>query len=92
MIKNRRSLMNDPIARRGRTLYEKKIKRKVARGNKGRIVAIDLKSEDYEVADELLPAADALRARHPHAQIWCERVGYAAVDRFGSWSASESEE
>ena len=92
MIKNQRSLMRDPVARRGRTLYEKKIRRKVARGNKGRIVAIDMKSEDYEVADDVLPACEALQARHPQARIWCERIGYDAVDRFGHWNASESEE
>ncbi|HEY4329375.1 MAG TPA: hypothetical protein VGN88_06545 [Phycisphaerae bacterium] len=90
MLKNQRSLMSDPVARRGRTLYEKKIKRKVARGNKGRIVAIDLKSQDYEVADEVLPAYEALHARHPDARMWFERIGYDAVDRFASWNAAES--
>lgn len=89
-MKTQRSLMSDPVARRGRTLYEKKIKRKVARGNKGRIVAIDLKSEDYEVADEVLPACEALFARHAKARIWCERIGYDAVDRFANWNAAES--
>jgi hypothetical protein len=90
MLKNQRSLMRDPVARRGRTLYEKKIKRKVARGNKGRIVAIDPKSEDYAVADEVLPALAELRKRRPHAKVWFERIGFDAVDRFASWRASES--
>ncbi len=90
MIKNQRSFINDPVARRGRALYEKKIKRKVTRGNKGRIVAIDLKSEDYAVGDEVLPALAELRKKHPRAKVWFERIGFDAVDRFASWSAVES--
>lgn len=70
-------------ARRGTALYEQQIRPQVEAGNHGRIVAIDVDSGAFEVADDSLNAAQALRARYPDAQIWCVRIGYPAVHRFG---------
>jgi hypothetical protein len=51
--------------------------------NIGRIVAIDVRTGAYEIADEILAAADRLRDRHPDAQVWGERIGYDAVYAIG---------
>ncbi len=68
----------------GDALYESKIKRLVdVDGNDGRIVAIDVDTGDFEVADESMIAAKVLRERQPDAQIWCIRIGYPAVIFFG---------
>jgi len=68
----------------GDALYESKIKPLVdIEGNDGRIVAIDVDSGDFEVDDESMRAAKALRERRPDAQIWCIRIGYPAVIFFG---------
>lgn len=75
------------FSRRGKALYEGRIKPLVEAGNKGKIVAIDIDSGDYAVADSTMAASDALRARQPDAQIWQERIGFAAVDHFGAWDA-----
>ena len=70
-------------ARRGADLYERQVRPRVEDGNRGRIVAIDIETGAFEVADETLAASRRLRARCPDAQIWCVRIGYPAVHRFG---------
>jgi hypothetical protein len=77
----------DEFARRGSEWYEK-IRPLVESGNQGRIVAIDIETGEYEIADELLTACEALYTRLPDAQPWCERIGFPAVYRFGGWTAS----
>jgi len=70
-------------ARRGAELYEKQVRPQVEAGNHGKIVAIDVDSADFELADELLPAANRLLSRRPDAQIWFVRIGHRGVHRFG---------
>jgi len=70
-------------ARRGTEIYNRQVRAQVELGNNGRIVAIDVDSGDYEVSDDGLEAAGQLLARRPAAQIWCVRIGYPAVHRFG---------
>lgn len=70
-------------ARRGTEIYDQQVRAQVESGNQGRIVAIDVDSGDFEVADDSLAAASRLLARRPDAQIWCVRIGYPAVHRFG---------
>ena len=70
-------------ARRGAQLYEKQIRPQIEADNHGKIVAIDVDSGDFELADDLLPAANRLLARRPDAQIWFVRIGHRSVHRFG---------
>ena len=70
-------------ARRGTALYEQQVRPQVEAGNRGRIVALDLDGGAFEVADDTLTASERLLARYPDAQIWCVRIGYPAVHRFG---------
>jgi hypothetical protein len=70
-------------ARRGTALYEQHVRPQVEAGNQGKIVALDVDSGAFEVAEDTLTAAQRLLARHPNAQIWCVRIGHSAVHRFG---------
>lgn len=70
-------------ARRGQEIYETRVRPQVEEGNKGRIVAIDIESGEFEVADDTVAAADQLLARCPDAQTWFVRIGHRAVHRFG---------
>jgi hypothetical protein len=70
-------------ARLGTELYERDVRAKVEAGNHGKIVAIDVDSGAFEVADDGLTAATRLMAHLPDAQIWCVRIGHPAVHRFG---------
>jgi hypothetical protein len=73
----------EEFAQRGHALYESQIRSQVEDGNHGKIVAIDVDSGAFEVADESLVAAKKLLARCPDAQIFGIRIGHLAVHRFG---------
>ena len=70
-------------ARLGTEIYEQRIRPQVESGNQGRIVAIDVETGEFEIADQTLEAADRLLARCPDAQIWFVRIGHQGVHRFG---------
>jgi len=67
----------------GTELYDKKVRPLVEAGNRGKIVAIDVDTGEYEVDANTVSAGDRLRARLPDAQIWFVRIGYPYVYRFG---------
>ena len=77
-------------ARRGDEIYESRVRPLVEEGNRGRIVAIDIDTGAYEVADDVLAASRRLLARLPDAQPWIVRIGYAAVDRIGRQAGGET--
>ncbi|WP_395143420.1 hypothetical protein [Armatimonas sp.] len=73
----------------GHLFYQDQLRQKVETlENLGKIIAIDLDSHDFEIADELLSAGKRLRARHPEARLWCERIGYDAVFALGAGELS----
>lgn len=50
----------EEFARRGHEIYESQIRSQVEEGNYGRIVAIDIETGAFEVADDSLKAAKQL--------------------------------
>jgi len=80
----------EKFAQRGQELYERDIRPRVESGNKGKVVAIDIETGDYEVAIDTLTASDQLYARIPDAQIWCVRIGHRAVHRIGMRSVTDN--
>jgi hypothetical protein len=62
--------------RRGTEIYNRQVRPRVEPTSPGKIVAIDVDSGEFEVADNSLTASQQLLARCPDAQIWC-------VHRFG---------
>lgn len=77
-------------AQRGNEIYERQVRPQVEKGNKGKIVAIDIETGAFELAEDALTASYRLLARHPNAQTWFVRVGYPAVHRFGPRRLAES--
>ncbi len=76
----------EEFAQRGDRIYENQVRPKIEAGNHGKIVAIDIETGAFEVADEILTATDRLFERLPDAQPWIVRIGYRAVHRFGTRS------
>ena len=62
--------------RRGREWYLTVIRPKLGPEFKGKYVAIDIETGDYEIADDPLDAAHAVIARKPDVDIWMQRVGH----------------
>ncbi len=75
----------EEFARHGTEMYEKIVRPQVGKPeNKGRLVAIDIETGDFELDGDELTAAHRLIARSPDAQIFAVRIGYKAARRFGS--------
>jgi hypothetical protein len=73
----------EEFARRGHEIYEQQVRPQIEDGNEGKIVAIDIDTGVFEVAEDTLTASDRLLARCPNTQTWFVRVGYRALHRFG---------
>lgn len=73
----------EDFARRGNKIYEQRVRPQVEEGNEGKIVAIDIETGSFEVAEDTLTASERLLARYPEAQVWFVRIGHRAVHRFG---------
>jgi len=73
---------SEEFKRRGEELYEKVVRPRVEEGNKGKVVAIDIETGEFELANDSFTARSSLLARLPDAQIWCVRIGYPAVTRW----------
>ena len=76
------------FARRGHEIFDSQVRPQVEEGNHGKIVAIDIETGAFEVADDSLTAAKQLLIRFPDAQILGIRIGHRAVHRFGFRSPS----
>ena len=77
----------EETARLGKELYERDIRRRVEANHHGEIVAIDVDSGSWVVADGEIAAVDRLRETRPGAvNVLCERVGYRALRSFGARS------
>ena len=76
----------EEFAQRGDALYETQIRAQTEERDHGKIVAIDIETGSFEIADDLLAASKRLSARVPDAQTWFIRIGHPAVDHFGARS------
>lgn len=73
----------EETARRGDEIYERDIRGHVEGKFDGRVVAIDIGSGQYVIADDALTASERLLAQEPEADIWCVRIGHRALYRLG---------
>ena len=74
----------EEIAQRGKALYADRIRAQVeTEENIGKMVIIDVDTEDYEVDPSGLESARQLHAKRPNAQLYGIRIGYRAADAIG---------
>lgn len=73
----------EETARRGDEIYDQQIRSQVEESHRGKVVAIDIDSGTYAIAEDALSAFRQLLARIPNAEIWCVRVGHRALHRMG---------
>jgi hypothetical protein len=74
----------DEISRRGREIYERRVRPELSPADEGRHVVVDVVTGDYAVADSALSAAKTALARRPHAVLFGIRVGSATAFHFAS--------
>jgi hypothetical protein len=68
------------LARRGDEIYEQKVRPLVEEGNRGKVVAIDVDSGAFEVANDRRSTDRLLYARVPNGQLWYVRIGAPRLD------------
>ena len=78
----------EEFARRGNEIYQSQIRSQIEQGNDGKIVALDIETGEFEVADDTIAASDRLLERCPATQIWRVRIGHKAVHRFDQRSTA----
>ena len=73
----------EETARLGDEIYDKAIRPQVEADHHGEIVAIDVDSGDYAVAENVVTAWERLAPQHPGGSFWFVRVGYPTVYHLG---------
>lgn len=73
----------EEFKRRGEDIYERLVKPILQPEDRGKLVAIDIESGEFELASRGYDAAEQLFARVPDAQIWLARVGSRFTYRIG---------
>ena len=81
----------EETARLGGEIYEKDIRGQVETDHHGKVIAIDVDSGDYAIADTASGAAKHLREQRPDASVWLMRVGYRTLRHFGGSSLRRAE-
>ena len=79
----------EEFAEKGNELYESQVREQVEKDNLGKIVAIDIETGAFEVAEDSLGAIEKLRERFPEAQAWFVRIGHRAVHKIGFAGSTE---
>lgn len=82
----------EEFATKGSQLYRDLVLPKLSGDCDGKIVAIDIETGEFELAENTLAvaakmfvrAASASPSRIPDAQLWFERIGAEAVHKFHS--------
>ena len=80
----------EEFAQRGDEIYQSQIRSQVEEGHSGKIVAIDIETGAFELAEDIVTASAQLLTRYPDAQTWFIRIGHQAVYHFGARSLKKS--
>jgi hypothetical protein len=81
---NTAHITREEIGRAGEALYDSKIRASVETPeNIGKMVIIDLDTEEYAVDEIGVVAARDLQARHPNAVLYGKRIGYDVAVAIG---------
>lgn len=76
----------EETARIGNDVYTRLVSPHWSADDRGRIVAIDVRSEAWTIDESGMAAAKKLRQSHANAEVWLVRVGDAAYHRIGGQS------
>lgn len=71
------------IGRRGREIYERRIRREVEPTYRGKFIIIDITTGEYVIGDSGREASSLMRERNPEAIMHGTRVGARTAYRLG---------
>ncbi|CAN5545429.1 MAG: hypothetical protein M3494_02920 [Actinomycetota bacterium] len=73
----------EEVARRGKEIYERRIRRDVEGEHRGEFVVVDITTGSYELDADDLAASDRALAKNPDAVLYGLRIGDRAAYRIG---------
>lgn len=71
------------VVSRGKSIYDRKIRRDVEESSQGKFAVIDVNTEDYEIDPIHAVASRRLAERHPDAVTYTVRIGSRTTYRAG---------
>jgi len=74
---------SEEIARRGREIYDRKIRDQVEPQHKGSFVVIDVETEEYELDADEMAAVDRAKAKREQPPLFLIRVGFPTAVMLG---------
>ena len=81
---------SNEAAQRGDALYARYVEPGVKPSDRGKFVAIDLASGEFEMDADELVAVRRIRHRRPGTMVWITRVGSRYAHRFGAGHAIDA--
>jgi hypothetical protein len=79
-------LSSEETVRRGKAIYEERIREQVEPAHKGEYLVINVETGEYEMDQEHIAAWNRAAEKHPGASLFGMRVGYPTVGRIGASS------
>lgn len=74
---------SDEIAERGQALYDRDIHDKLDASARGKFLALNIETGEYEIDADERAALKRARAKHPGAAVYLLRIGHPAAYRLG---------
>jgi len=81
----------EEFARRGDEVYETKVKPHLKKRDKGRFVAVDIESGEWEISDDEMEVIKLLYSRLADPQPWMVRVGSPYLRSYGGRGLSSGQ-
>jgi len=77
------TINREEFVRRGKDYYGRFLRDKLEPEHKGKFLALDVETGEYEMDADEMAAIDRARARMPGKIFYILRVGYRTADRIG---------
>jgi hypothetical protein len=74
----------EDVVRRGRRLYEERVRPQIAARDEGKFLAINIETEDWVIGEDTMSLTMRLHDQNPDAALYTMRIGYPATGRIGS--------
>ena len=74
----------EETVRRGEQIYEQQLRERLEPGNVGKFLVIDIETGEYEIDEDRGAAGRRMMAKHPDHARYMKRIGYDAVESFGT--------
>jgi hypothetical protein len=78
------------LSERAHSLYEKLRSQVEIPENIGKLIVLEVESEDYEIDEKGIETSRRLQVRHPNSKLFALRIGYKTVDSLGAFHFFQS--